>query len=143
MKIFLGSSRESLNDLKKIAIWIEETGHDPVLWNDPTLFLPGYSILSELIKLSNSVDAAIFLFNEDDKIWYRGSKLSQPRDNVLFEYGLFMGKLGENKSIICYKGDTKIPTDVSGIIYANISEKSINRARIAIESWINNILLVT
>jgi len=41
MKMFLGSSSESLDHLREIAMWLEEANLEPVPWNLPTLFLPG------------------------------------------------------------------------------------------------------
>ena len=110
MKIFLGSSRESLDQLRYVASWLEEAGHKPLPWDDPELFLPGENTFEKLIQISTEVEAAVFIFGEDDTVWYRQDALSQPRDNVLVEYGLFSGALGQRKVVICRAGESKMPT---------------------------------
>ena len=49
MKVFLGSSSESLDHLAEIAMWLEEANLEPVPWNLPTLFLPGENTFLKLI----------------------------------------------------------------------------------------------
>jgi predicted nucleotide-binding protein len=94
MKIFLASSQESLPDLRQLAHQLAAMGHSPLPWDSPEVFMPGTYTLDGIIEISRDVDAAIFIFAEDDKIWYRTSELRQPRDNVLIEYGLFAGHSG-------------------------------------------------
>ena len=85
MRVFLASSRESLGHLREISSWIEGEGHEPLPWDSPSSFLPG----EKLIEISKKVEAAAFIFAEDDKVWYRMDALLQPRDNVLIEFGIF------------------------------------------------------
>lgn len=96
MKVFLGSSgsAESLDDLRKIAILIEEEGHTPVSWKKEGLFPLGNYMLDSLIEISKQVNAAVLIFNEDDPVWYRNEYVKQPRDNVSMEYTLFAATLG-------------------------------------------------
>jgi len=72
MKVFLGSSTESLDHLGEIAMWLEELKLEPVPWNLPTLFMPGENTFLKLIEISKTVDAAIFIFAEDDRVWLSG-----------------------------------------------------------------------
>lgn len=137
MKVFLASSRESRDDMHKVAQILESLDHVPVPWDSPTAFLPGTYTLNGLIEISRDVDAAVFVFAEDDKIWYRTSELHQARDNVLLEYGLFAGILGPERTLICRKGQPKTPSDLEGIIHIDIS--GIESARARIENWIRRI----
>jgi predicted nucleotide-binding protein len=136
MKVFLASSRESLGDMHKIAFLLESLGHIPLTWDSPEAFLPGTYTLSGIIDISRVVDAAIFIFAEDDRIWYRTSELRQPRDNVLVEYGIFAGILGPERALICRKGGPKTPSDLDGIVHIDISDQKIESARAHIEPWI-------
>ncbi len=63
------------------------------------------------------MDFAIFVFNPDDIVIMRGKKLKKVRDNVLFELGLFIGKLGRDKVfIIAPQGNTpNMPSDLMGV----------------------------
>ena len=49
-----------------------------LLWNDYRTFRPGDHVLLRLIELSELVDAAVFIFGEDDKVWFRGNQIGQP-----------------------------------------------------------------
>ena len=135
MKIFIASSRESIDRLRDIEVWLEEDGHDPLPWDTPGLFPPGDQTLLTLINISKQVDAAIFIFGEDDHIWYRGDAMLQPRDNVLIEYGLFVGVLGSRKSIICRYGNPRNASDLHGITVIDISDKRKARARAELRIW--------
>jgi Predicted nucleotide-binding protein containing TIR-like domain len=139
MDIFIGSARESEDAMRWLASCLEEYGHKPISWDDPGLFPPGENTFLRLIDISKSVDAAIFIFSEDDKVWYRGDAAQQPRDNVLIEYGLFSGQLGPKKAIICVDGKPKSASDLLGISYVSISEKRRARARLELSMWANRL----
>jgi CAP12/Pycsar effector protein, TIR domain len=70
MKIFLGSSTEALSVLDRVGKWLESAGHTPLYWHAPELFLPGDNTFLRLIEISRQVQAAIFVFAEDDLVWY-------------------------------------------------------------------------
>jgi hypothetical protein len=134
VKIFLGSSREALPGLYEVADWLEADGHEPQPWDDVGLLLPGENTFVALLGIARSVDAAIFIFGEDDNVWYRqDSGVKQPRDNVLIEYGLFSGILGQGRVIICRQGTAKLATDIDGITYVDLTSKI--RARRAVLAW--------
>jgi len=137
MKIFIGSSKEKCSLMEKVAFWLEEEGCLPQRWNEPGLFMPGEYVFQSLMQVANSVDAAILIFGDDDKQWYRGGlPVSSPRDNVLIEYGLFAGILGPKRAVVCRVGDTKMPTDIDGIVYVNVSEDKFERARLELKTWV-------
>jgi hypothetical protein len=97
--------------------------------------MPGDQTFNTLIGISRRVDGAVFVFSDDDKIWYRGDSAMQPRDNVLIEYGLFAGQLGQRKAIICRNGDPKQSTDLLGITFIDINEKRRSRAKQEVILW--------
>ena len=132
MKIFLGSSQESVDRMRLVADWIEENDHEPLPWDDQ--FLPGELTLSRLIELSELVDAAAFVFAEDDQVWYRSDAVGQPRDNVLVEYGLFAGALGPERAIICMLGSPKIAVDLQGITTLDLKRE--HHAHRLVERWL-------
>lgn len=121
MKIFIGSSRESLPVVREVEVWLEEQEHEPIPWDQPGLFMPGVQTFTTLIQISREVEAAILVFAEDDQVWYRGDTAPRPRDNVLIEYGLFGGVLGPQKAIVCRIGDPKHPIDLAGLTCIDIN----------------------
>jgi len=139
MNVFIGSTTEQLDLVDEVSLILEQNGHVPIAWNKPGLFLPGNFTADRLIDIAkNQVDAAIFIFSPDDKVWYRGNEKAQPRDNVVYEHGLFSGLLGLNKAIILnYGNNTKLPTDLSGLTYINYNNKS--RSKLELKEWLKSI----
>jgi predicted nucleotide-binding protein len=134
MKVFIGSSSESLEEVRMVAEWIEEEGHEPIPWNKSGVFPLGHYVLDSLRQVGKNVDAAILIFSEDDPIWYRGDTSLQPRDNVLIEYGLFFMELGPKRTIICRKGMSKIASDLKGLIFCNLDKRY--KAQNSIIQWL-------
>ena len=123
MKVFIGSSREQLDNARKVAVWLENYNYTPILWNRPGVFLLGDITIEALEKISKDVDAAIFIFGADDKTWYRETKHATVRDNVLLEYGLFSGVLSRKRVAIITSGQPWIATDLAGVTYVDISKE--------------------
>lgn len=138
-KIFIGSSKESLNGLRDIAAWLEEFGFEPLPWDEPALFMPGENTFLRLIQIAKEVNAAIFIFGEDDQVWYRADAMMQPRDNVLVEYGLFVGVLGPKRAIICRKGKPKTATDLLGITFIDFDQDKKHGAKLRLSMWAQNL----
>lgn len=137
MKVFLGSSTESKDDMREVARWLEDAGHEPMPWDEPSLFLPGENTFSKIIEISKLVDAAVFIFSEDDRVWYRQDSVIQPRDNILIEYGLFAGALGQKRAIVCRKGTPKNATDLLGIVFVDLNLPY--KAAVSIRAWVSNL----
>src|SRR4051794_41523661 len=89
-RIFLGSSGKQAKLLQAITRGLEDIA-DVEPWT--TTFNPGRSTLDRLVELSQEVDFAAFVFAQDDWITTDTSESGQasPRDNVVFEAGLFGG----------------------------------------------------
>jgi len=126
MKVFIGSSKEVSGTnglLDRVGVIVEQCKITPKKWNDtPSPFKAGNYTLENLEILAEEVDAAIFICTADDKIWYRGEQQDKPRDNVILEHALFMGKLGRTKTIIVKCGDVKLPSDLDGVTYIDFSK---------------------
>jgi predicted nucleotide-binding protein len=103
-KVFIGSSYEELQ-LANTAKQILETAFDVTLWNDriwdAAAFRINQNFLSDLLKASLKFDFGVLLGTTDDKVIYHEREVLQPRDNILFELGLFIGRLGLSKVRFC------------------------------------------
>src|SRR5262245_35972271 len=118
-RIFLGSSGKQETLLQALTLGLEDVAHvDP--WT--TSFLPGTTTLERLLELVREVDFAAFVFAKDD--WTTaespgsmpaGSGVASPRDNVVFEAGLFGGVLGMRRTFILHANGAKLPTDLLGL----------------------------
>jgi len=114
-RIFVGSSVEGLN----VAYAIQQNlAHDAetTLW-DQGVFELSRTTIESLDNILDSIDFGIFVFSPDDVTIMRGKKSLSIRDNVLFELGLFIGKLSRDRVffIIPVKPDLHIPTDLLGV----------------------------
>ncbi len=118
-RIFLGSSGKQekllqaltrgLGDIASVEPWM-------------TSFNPGVSTLERLLELTREVDFAAFVFAQDD--WTTGAPSASsetgpgqasPRDNVVFEAGLFGGVLGMRRTFILHASGAKLPSDLLGL----------------------------
>ena len=115
-RIFLGSSGKQADLLHALTHGLEEVAHvEP--WT--TVFDPGVSTLERLVELTREVDFAAFVFAQDD--WTSvgapavDSAQASPRDNVVFEAGLFGGVLGMRRTFILHANGSKLPTDLLGL----------------------------
>jgi hypothetical protein len=113
-RIFLGSSGKQAKLLNAITRGLEDVA-DVEPWT--TTFNPGRSTLDRLVELSQEVDFAAFMFAQDDWTTADESESGQasPRDNVVFEAGLFGGALGIRRTFILHANDSKLPTDLLGL----------------------------
>ena len=141
MEIFLGSSSEAKDFMEDVALKLQELGCDTLMWTDTGkgIFVPGTNTIDALIEITKRVEAAIFIFNADDKTWNKNSSLegaSTVRDNVLFEYGLFTGALGKKKVCFVCKDHPEVATDLKGITYIDGNQKSLI-IKNKLKDWIN------
>lgn len=117
-RLFIGSSSEEL-DLANAAKKILDRDFEVVVWNDriwdTAIFRINQNFLSDLLKASLKFDFGILIGSKDDKVEYRGTEVLQPRDNVLFELGLFLGRLGISKCAFLVEKELKILSDLQGI----------------------------
>ncbi len=115
--LFIGSSVEGLAIAQEIQLGLK---HDKIKvrpWSMPGVFGPGGVSIDVLMKEVDLSDFAAFVFGPDDKVFSREEEYEAPRDNVVFELGLFMGQLDRNRSFIVkdHHADIKIPTDLIGV----------------------------
>jgi len=118
-RIFLGSSGKQAKLLQALTRGLEDIANVGP-WT--TSFNPGTTTLERLVELAHEVDFAAFVFAQDD--WTSKSPpestnaesgQASPRDNVVFEAGLFGGTLGMRRTFILHANGAKLPTDLLGL----------------------------
>ncbi len=114
--VFIGSSAETLSVAREIQTAFSHDNMSVTVWTDG-VFQASRTTIEELMKVVDSSDFAILMLGQDDMVISRGEEKAAPRDNVVFELGLFMGALGPTRTIMVKaRGmDTKIPSDLLGI----------------------------
>ena len=117
-RIFIGSSTESISVAYALQQNLERE-FECTVWSQG-IFTLSSTTIDSLNKTLNNLDYAIFVFNADDLALIRGNTQPITRDNVIFELGLFIGKLGkENNFIIVPSGkEIHFPSDLLGITVA-------------------------
>jgi hypothetical protein len=118
-RLFLGSSKKQEKLIQALTRGLDDVAHvEP--WT--TSFNPGTTTLDRLLELTRQVDFAAFAFAQDD--WTATAAHSadstesgqaSPRDNVVFEAGLFGGVLGMRRTFILHARGSKLPSDLLGL----------------------------
>lgn len=116
VRLFIISSVEALPIAREIQNAFE---HDPfkvIIWTDGVFKVANYTLQSLEDEVDNS-DFAIAIAHADDLTTVRGAEWPSPRDNVIFELGLFMGRLGRSRAILMEPREEKVklPSDLAGI----------------------------
>lgn len=127
-RIFIGSSSEELK-LAQSAKTILERDFEVTLWNDnvwdTSVFKINNNFLNDLLRASLQFDFGLLIGSTDDLVEYRGDIVLQPRDNVLFELGLFIGRLGLSKCAFVIDKELKVLSDISGISLARYEKNDV------------------
>lgn len=98
---------------QQVARIIEQQGIEAIILNEKPN--QGKTIIEKIESYSN-VNAAICLFTPDDTC-SDGTK--RPRQNVVFEAGYFMGKIGRENVICIANNEFEILSDLQGVVYVN------------------------
>ena len=136
-RIFLGSSGKQAKLLQALTRGLEDVAHvEP--WT--TSFNPGTTTLERLLQLTQEVDFAALVFARDD--WTATtpptpdsteSGQASPRDNVVFEAGLFGGTLGMQRTFILHAHGSKLPSDLLGLTSVRYGDTTAAETRVMCE----------
>jgi predicted nucleotide-binding protein with TIR-like domain len=123
-KVFVASSSEGLEVVNPAhrLLQRELAGFaDVEPWRDA--FQLTRTPIESLERLLDSSDFAVLVLTPDDRTSSRETERSSPRDNVVFEVGLFFGKLGRERCFLIQRHDfdLKLPSDLLGIEPAKYS----------------------
>ena len=121
-RIFIGSSSEGL----EIAEYIKSQlckKYDCYLWTDD-IFKFNESFLDTLLKEASLFDFGILIATKDDFSTIRDKSFDTPRDNVIFELGLFLGRLGSSRAFVIQENGAILPTDLMGITVPRFEKAS-------------------
>tara|TARA_R110002111_G_scaffold248400_1_gene312029 strand:- start:44458 stop:45336 length:879 start_codon:yes stop_codon:yes gene_type:complete len=116
--VFIGSSSEGLRVAQIVQMHLQYTC-DSTLWSQGVFGL-GEGSLESLVNRLDDFDFAILIVTPDDLALSRDVVQQSPRDNVLLELGMFIGKLGRERTYFIYDrtANIKLPSDLAGITSA-------------------------
>ncbi len=119
-RLFIGSSVEQL----ELAYAVQENVEhhvEPTVWTQG-VFTPSRTAMASLLDQLEECDFGLFIFAPDDVTAIRDEQKRTVRDNVVFELGLFAGRLGPDRCfIIVPRGQEELhlPTDLTGMTPAS------------------------
>lgn len=116
-KIFVVHGHDG--ELKEsVARIIEKQGIEAIILSEKAN--QGRTIIEKFEDYSD-VGGAICLFTADDIGREKSKSEGNPRarQNVIFEAGYFMGKLGRNHVVLLADSGVEMPSDLSGVVYTN------------------------
>lgn len=115
-RLFIGSATESL-DIAYAAQEALEHDAEVTVWSQGIFDLSKYT-LDALVDLLDEVDFGLFVLTPSDITTMRDQSMRTVRDNVVFELGMFIGRLGRERSFIVVPRKAEelhLPTDLLGI----------------------------
>lgn len=121
--LFIGSSAEGLKWARALEKQLEHHA-EVTIWKDGVFGLGG-GTLETLVNDLPKYDFAALVLTPDDLAESRGKSQPSPRDNVILELGLFMGRLGRFRTFIVYNNDAsiKLPSDLAGVTPATFRDR--------------------
>lgn len=115
-KIFIVHGHDDSAKLE-VARFIEKIGFEPIILHEQA---SGSKTIIEKIEAYSDVGFGVVIYTPCD---IGGKNIDPPdlsgraRQNVVFEHGFLIGKLGRSKVCPLVKGKVEIPNDISGIVY--------------------------
>lgn len=127
-KIFLVHGHAS--DVKEaVTRFLEKTGeHEVVVLHEQPN--EGRTLIEKFEDHAGASDHAVVLLTADDLGGAMPEDGDDPalsprgRQNVVFELGFFVGRLGRSRAVVLYQEDVEIPSDFSGVVYIPLSDES-------------------
>ncbi len=113
-RLFIGCSKEAAHRVAPVVANVLSTFCAVQQWNQGAFHL-NESTLEGVLKLPERYDFAVFIFSGDDAVVSRDQTEFVPRDNVLFEFGYFMGCLGRTRVLPLVQSGIKLLSDLKGI----------------------------
>ena len=116
--VFVGSSSESIAEAEWLSGSLDRRAVTSRLWTQGVFQLSNTAI-EDLMKMATESDFAVLIFTPDDMTTSRGKTNASPRDNAVFELGLFMGALGRSRTFLVVPrgSQIKLPTDLLGMTH--------------------------
>jgi predicted nucleotide-binding protein len=127
-RLFLICSAEALEVARTIRVGLDHEKVDVIIWSDENIFGAGRYPLEALEEQLRQADFALAIAQPDDLVESRGVRAAAARDNVVFELGLFMGRLGRERTLLLVprRPDLQLPSDFKGLTPISYKEAELN-----------------
>ena len=98
--LFLGSSSETKEVPERIRAALSDLNIEVRVWCDPGVFQASRTFIEDLTDAARIADFAVLAFGKEDVAISRRKRMHAPRDNVVFEAGLFIGAIGRERTLL-------------------------------------------
>jgi len=118
-RILIASSVEGKDVAEALQVNLDRETR-PTVWHQA--FPLSKNTIDTLLENSARHDFAVFVFSDDDVLRMRKHDYQAPRDNVVLEYGFFVGMRGKDRGFIVVprdEPDLHLPTDLLGLTVAD------------------------
>ncbi|TCC98089.1 hypothetical protein EZ437_19520 [Pedobacter psychroterrae] len=113
------------------ARFIERLGFKPIILHEQAS--SSRTVIEKIEDYSN-VGFAIVLYTACDVGGKTKDELkSRARQNVVFEHGFLIGKIGRENVCAIVKGDIETPNDISGVVYVKMDDDEAWHTKVARE----------
>jgi len=126
--IFIASASKSIGIAADIQESLNHFGIKSQVWTQD-FFTNSKNTLENLTEKLDSFDFAIFIFTPDDEFKKKGKSVFSTRDNVIFELGLFIGKIGRERTFFISTEfeNYQLPSDLDGISHLRFDLENYNQ----------------
>ncbi len=133
-RVFIGSSTEGRRYADALFTELENAS-EPTIW-DQDVFIPTASTLEGLEQIAKDFDFAVFILTPDDVRASRGKSAAVPRDNLIFELGLFIGAIGRGRVwfLAPDQQELALPSDLLGVTQLRYKERMDHNYRAAVRT---------
>jgi predicted nucleotide-binding protein len=117
----------------KAARFIEKLGLKPIIIHEQ--INSGKTIIEKIEEFSN-VGFGVVLYTPCDTGSKKGDESNskdRARQNVVFEHGYLIGKIGRENVSALVKGNIEVPNDISGVVYVKMDDDDSWQLKIAKE----------
>ena len=142
-RVFIGSSSEGLEAARFLQSELEKLSECEATCWDQDVFALSSLTLTALIDASQSYDFAVLVATPDDSTTRRGVSAPVPRDNVIFELGLFIGALGAERTFLIRnltQKDLSLPSDLAGLTYGGFKARQDGNVRASLNDAVLGIV---
>jgi len=117
--VFIGSSSEALGEAAYLHRSLQQREAVAHLWTKG-VFQLSQTTIEDLVSIAKESDFAVLFLTPDDITTSRGRRKASPRDNVVFELGLFVGAIGRQRTYVAVPEgkELKLPSDLLGVTHA-------------------------
>src|SRR6266508_5239235 len=124
--VFIGSSSKALGVARALHSLLDRVS-DPMVWT-AGVFESSKTNIEALESSLSKFAFAVFIMIPNDVVIMRDKPTPAVRDNVLFEVGLFMGRLVRNRCFLVHprRQAQRLPTDIDGLVLLDYPEERLD-----------------